>query len=113
MAPRRSEDDRIQMDARASMDAELARDIIENATDYAIFTLDAEGVITSWSPGGERILGYTTAEAIGLDFAELFLEADRLAGAPRREIDRPSNSDGPKTPAGTSAATASSSGRMA
>ena len=71
-----------------AMDADLAREIVENATDYAIFTLDTAGIITSWNPGGERILGYSAAEAVGMDFAELFLEADRIAGTPGGELAR-------------------------
>jgi PAS domain S-box-containing protein len=66
----------------------LARQIVENATDYAIFTLDADGLITSWSPGAERILGYSEQEALGMDFRLLFLEADRAASTPSAELDR-------------------------
>lgn len=70
------------------MDSTLAHQIIEDATDYAIFTLDPAGRITSWSAGAERILGYAADQAIGADFAILFLEADRAADLPRMEIAR-------------------------
>lgn len=68
------------------VDSDLARQIIDNATDYAIFTLDAAGRITSWSRGAERVFGYSRPEAVGADFRDLFLEADRMANAPAQEI---------------------------
>lgn len=61
---------------------------MEDATDYAIFTLDPGGHITSWSPGAERILGYAADEACGMDFGRLFVEADRVAGIPAAELER-------------------------
>jgi PAS domain S-box-containing protein len=70
------------------IDPSLARQIVEDATDYAIFTLDLRGRITSWSPGAERILGYSAPEAEGMDFARLFLDVDRAAGVPRAELEK-------------------------
>jgi PAS domain S-box-containing protein len=64
----------------------LAAAIIESATDYAIFTMDPEGIIQSWSPGAEVVMGYSRNEAIGMSFAALFTEADRSVGAPNIEI---------------------------
>lgn len=70
------------------IDPLLASMIIDNATEYAIFTLDFEGRITSWSRGAERILGYSADEALGQHVSILFLEADRAAGAPEAELAR-------------------------
>jgi PAS domain S-box-containing protein len=64
----------------------LASLIVENALDYAIFTLDFEGRITSWSPGAERILGYADAEIVGLNMSVMFLPSDVAAGADRLEL---------------------------
>lgn len=36
--------------------------LLENIKDYAIFSLDLEGRVTSWNTGAERILGYTEEE---------------------------------------------------
>lgn len=39
--------------------------LVEAVTDYAIYMLGPDGIITSWNPGAERLEGYTDAETIG------------------------------------------------
>jgi PAS domain S-box-containing protein len=46
-------------------DSDLLRLIFESARDFAIFTIDPNGVTTSWNLGAERLLGYTSEEMIG------------------------------------------------
>lgn len=70
----------------ADHDAKLASLIIENALGYAIFTMDLEGVVTSWSRGAEKVLGYSREEALGMTFSMLFTAADREAGADQVEL---------------------------
>lgn len=60
-------------------DTDLATAIIQNALDYAIFTMTPEGAITSWSPGAERILGMPANEALGAHVSTIYTEADRAA----------------------------------
>jgi PAS domain S-box-containing protein len=43
---------------------ELLRLIVDSATDFAIFTTDPNGIMTSWNSGAERLLGYTEAEIL-------------------------------------------------
>jgi PAS domain S-box-containing protein len=69
-------------------DLRLAAAIIDSAKDYAIFTIDAAGVITSWSSGAEAVIGYGRDEVIGMHFAVLFTEPDLCADAPAMEIAR-------------------------
>ena len=64
---------------------ERCRLLIESAIDYAIFTTDNEGLITSWNSGAERLLGWTEAEAIGRACAMIFTPEDRIAGRPEEE----------------------------
>jgi PAS domain S-box-containing protein len=64
------------------------RVLIESATEYAIFTLDAHGLVTSWNPGAERIIGYPEAEILGQPAAIIFTPEDRAQGAHVRELTR-------------------------
>lgn len=69
-------------------DPKLASLIIEHAVEYAIFTLDLAGAISSWSHGAEAILGYSREEVLGRNFSFLFTAPDVLAGIPEREIQK-------------------------
>jgi PAS domain S-box-containing protein len=71
----------------AEHDARLANLIIENALGYAIFTMDLDGTVTSWSRGAEKVLGYSRLEAIGMPFRELFTLPDRETGADKKELE--------------------------
>ncbi len=64
---------------------ERLRLMVESASDYAIFTLDPQGRVTSWNAGAERLFGWSEAEILGRDGAVLFTPEDRAAGAPQRE----------------------------
>ena len=46
---------------------DIYRLIVESAEDFAIFTLDLDGKITTWSSGAELILHYSASEIIGED----------------------------------------------
>ena len=74
--------------ARALTDARVAELIVEHARDYAIFTLDLGGRITSWSKGAERIIGYTSDEAVSMNFAAIFTASDLAAGQDRLEVEK-------------------------
>lgn len=53
------------------------KNIIENATDYAIMTLDLERRITSWNSGAEKIMGWSREEALGRSGDMIFPVEDR------------------------------------
>src|SRR4030095_4987475 len=65
---------------------ERLRLLIDGALDYAIFTMNREGVIDSWNPGAERMFAYRADEIIGRHVEVLFSAEDRAAGVPRREL---------------------------
>ncbi len=67
-------------------DAQLFRALIEGATDFAIFKLDASGQVAAWNAGAERLLGYRADEVLGRHFALFFTDEDRAAGLPEREL---------------------------
>jgi PAS domain S-box-containing protein len=48
---------------------ERFRLIVESFQDYAVFMMDAEGRVTLWNRGAERIWGYPQEEVIGQSFA--------------------------------------------
>jgi PAS domain S-box-containing protein len=63
------------------------RMLIEAVTDYAIYMLDPEGLISSWNPGARRFKGYEESEILGEHFSRFYTEADREAGLPRRALE--------------------------
>ncbi len=67
-------------------DAEMARLIIESATDFAIISSDPQGILTSWNPGAEKLLGWTADEAIGQHVELFFTSDDRQSGRPQTEM---------------------------
>ena len=64
---------------------ENLRLVLENAVDYAIFSMDLSRRVKSWNAGAERLLGYREAEIIGTSGDIIFTEGDRTAGAPEEE----------------------------
>jgi PAS domain S-box-containing protein len=55
-------------------------------TDYAIFMLDPNGVVTNWNQGAERIKGYAAHEIVGQYFSRFYTPEDRAAGLPGRAL---------------------------
>jgi PAS domain S-box-containing protein len=64
---------------------ELFELIIESSTDFAIFTMDANGLTTSWNVGAERLFGYTEDEIVGATADVIFVPEERKADVPERE----------------------------
>jgi PAS domain S-box-containing protein len=62
---------------------EQFRLLVQSVTDYAIYMLDAGGLVASWNAGAQRIKGYAPEEIIGRHFSDFYTEADRAAGLPR------------------------------
>jgi PAS domain S-box-containing protein len=63
------------------MDKRL-RSIVDGVRDHAIYLLDAEGYVTTWNPGAERIKGYSSEEILGLHFSRFFTQPDIDRGRP-------------------------------
>ena len=59
--------------------------IIENSND-AIIAVKPGGEVIAWNPGAERLLGYTTGEALGTHFSAFYLDEDLRGGLPDREL---------------------------
>jgi len=56
--------------------------LVENAKDYAVVMLSADGRVTSWNVGAERLTGYRADEIIGKHFSCFYLADDIQRGKP-------------------------------
>ena len=61
---------------------ERFRLLVQGVTDYAIYMLSPEGIVTNWNLGAAQIKGYAEAEIIGQHFSRFYTEEERLAGVP-------------------------------
>jgi PAS domain S-box-containing protein len=60
--------------------------LMTGVTDYALYMLDLNGIVTSWNLGAERIKGYKAEEIIGQHFSRFYTEDERAAGMPARAL---------------------------
>ena len=65
---------------------ESLRLLIDSVQDHAIFSLDAEGCITSWNVGTQRLKGYTREEILGQHFSVFYTQEDKAEGKPARAL---------------------------
>lgn len=61
--------------------------LVESIVDYAIYMLDAQGFVTSWNAGAERIKGFKAEEIVGRHFSTFYTKEDQDAGVPARVLD--------------------------
>ena len=66
--------------------AERYRQVIEQVEEYAIFTLNNQGLVTSWNAGAERVLGFREEDILGQPGAIIFTLEDRDADIPEKEM---------------------------
>jgi PAS domain S-box-containing protein len=62
--------------------------LLRSASDYAIITLDPDGMITGWNVGAQAILGWSEAEVLGKPGSLIFTPEDRASGVPREEMSK-------------------------
>ncbi len=62
------------------------RAVLDSAVDYAIIVMDMKGMITQWSEGAYRILGWTEAEILGKPADCIFTPGDRQKNVPASEM---------------------------
>ncbi|HEY0184666.1 MAG TPA: PAS domain S-box protein [Rhodopila sp.] len=61
--------------------------LVQNVTDYAIYLLDPEGIVSTWNSGAQRIKGYVADEIIGRHFSLFYTQEERDRGEPMRALD--------------------------
>ena len=63
------------------------RMLVEAVTDYAIYMLDLNGIVSSWNPGARRFKGYEASEIVGEHFSRFYTEDDRATNLPQRALE--------------------------
>ena len=74
--------------------------LVENAREYAVNLVDAEGRILTWNDGSQRVYNLTGSEALGKYYSILFSPKEIAAGEPERQIREASQSPEPVLTAG-------------
>jgi len=77
-----------RLEAALQKSEERFRRLVEAAKDYAIFMTDADGRVSTWNDGAQRLFGYGEGEILGEDGSVLFTPEDRESGAPERELQK-------------------------
>ncbi len=67
---------------------ERYRLMVSNVKDYAIFSLNPNGEITSWNAGAENIKGYKAEEILGKNFSIFYPPEARAENKPQRALKR-------------------------
>jgi PAS domain S-box-containing protein len=63
------------------------KQVVESLEEYAVFTTDKLGDVSSWNKGAERLLGYSENEIIGKSAKVFFTEKDQEAHEPEKELE--------------------------
>src|SRR5207244_343595 len=63
-------------------DSDRFRLFVSGVTDYALYMLTPEGIVSSWNAGAQRFKSYTADEIIGQHFSRFYTEEDRARGVP-------------------------------
>jgi formate hydrogenlyase transcriptional activator len=64
----------------------IFRALVESVKEYAIFILDSEGRVSSWSAAAERMKGYVPSEILGQHFSCFYTPEDVERGKPAEEL---------------------------
>jgi hypothetical protein len=65
---------------------ERFRLLVDGVTEYAIMMLDAEGFVTSWNAGAERIKGYKAKEILGQHVSHFYPSEAVMANQPWEDL---------------------------
>lgn len=82
--------ERRQTEVTLRASEERFRQLVAGVKDYAIFLLDANGIVATWNEGAERLKGYTPDEIIGQHFSKFYPPEDIAAGKTEYELEEAS-----------------------
>jgi PAS domain S-box-containing protein len=71
---------------RQQQDLAQSADLLGSVKDYAIFMLDPQGRVMSWSSGAERVKGYSAEEILGKPLSTFYASEDVELGVPDRTL---------------------------
>ncbi len=77
---------RREHEERLRQSEERFRLLVEGVTDYAIFMLDVNGIVTTWNTGAARIKGYRAEDIIGQHFSRFYPPDALESGWPEHEL---------------------------
>jgi PAS domain S-box-containing protein len=80
-------DNRDQAAAISEVDG-YYRKMIEQVAEYAIFSIDKNGIILDWNKGAENIKGYKAEEIKGKDFKIFYTKEDRDKNLPEQLLEK-------------------------
>lgn len=66
---------------------ELYQLLVSQVKEYAVFMMDNNGNILTWNDGAQRIKGYTAPEIIGKNFSVFYIDEDKKAQKPEKELE--------------------------
>ncbi|MGV3630190.1 MAG: PAS domain S-box protein [Bacteroidota bacterium] len=76
--------DRKRSEQKLKKSEEQYHRIINEVKDYAILSLDSQGIIENWNEGAKKIKGYQASEIVGKYFGFFYTDEDRQSGLPER-----------------------------
>ena len=91
-------------------DADRIHLLVDAVTEYAIYMLDPDGLVTSWNAGAEHLKGYGPAEIIGQPYERFFTREDQQRNVPAHILATAKKPDATRAKAGACARTACASG---
>lgn len=65
---------------------ERLRMLIENVTEYGIFSLDRDGIVRTWNAGAQALFEYSEAEIVGRHVSTLYASDENGLRAPELEL---------------------------
>ncbi|MBZ5555277.1 MAG: PAS domain S-box protein [Acidobacteriia bacterium] len=83
----RARDERERVMKALQESEERFRLLVVGVEDYAIFMLDPDGRVVSWSTAAERMKGYSAEEISGRHFSLFYTAADQDRGWPKRLLE--------------------------
>ncbi len=72
---------------RQQRDLKEAAAVLDSVTDYAIFMLDPDGTVVTWSPGAEQVKGYRADEILGRPVSTFYTPDEVAEGKPHENLE--------------------------